>query len=137
MKTFISKDGKHEITRISRWIAIKTNYNVGKNNSLYEFSTDENGYTPGESNYNPENGTYLDYFRFNGKTYATSQFVGLGSVCCGGQPYEFTDTDGKSTFVHAVDFYGDLYYPLYIELSECCDAVRVYTVETVGKYYHL
>lgn len=131
MKTFITTDNKHEITRISRWITVKTNYNVNKRNSLYEFSTDENGYTPDQTNYSPENGTYLDYFRFNGKTYATSQFVALGSVWCGGQPYEFTDTDGKNTFVHAVDFYGDLYNPLYIELSEYGDAVRVYSVERI------
>jgi hypothetical protein len=129
MKTFITTDNKHEITRISRWITVKTNYNVNKRNSLYEFSTDENGYTPDQSNYSPENGTYLDYFKFNGRTYALNQFIALGSVWCAGQPYEFIDTDGKSTFVSAVDFYGDLYSPYYIELDEYGEKVRVYEVE--------
>ena len=128
MKQFKTVDGKNTVTRLSRWIQIKQNYNVNKRNSLYEFSTDENGYKPGDSEYNPANGTYLDYFRFNGRNYAIEQFIALGSVWCGGVPYEFTDTDGKSTFIHAVDYYGDLYNPLYIELDECGERVRVYKV---------
>ena len=128
MKQFKTVDGKNTVTRLSRWIQIKQNYNVNKRNSLYEFSTDENGYKPGDSEYNPANGTYLDYFRFNGRNYAIEQFITLGSVWCSGSPYEFTDTDGKSTFIHAVDFYGDLYNPLYIEVDECGERVRVYKV---------
>ena len=128
MKQFKTVDGKNTVTRLSRWIQIKQNYNVNKRNSLYEFSTDENGYKPGDSEYNPANGTYLDYFRFNGRNYAIEQFIALGSVWCSGSPYEFTDTDGKSTFIHAVDYYGDLYNPLYIEVDECGERVRVYKV---------
>ena len=128
MKQFRTVDGKNTITRLSRWIQVKQNYNVNKRNSLYEFSTDENGYKPGQSKYNPDNGTYLDYFRFNGRNYAIDQFIALGSVWCGGAPYEFTDTDGKSTFIHAVDFYGDSFNPLYIELDEYGERVRVYKV---------
>ena len=129
MKQFRTVDGKNTVTRLSRWIQVKQNYNVNKRNSLYEFSTDENGYKPGQSGYNPANGTYLDYFRFNGRNYATEQFIGLGSVWCSGAPYQFIDTDGKSTFICAVDFYGDLYEPLYIELDECGERVRVYKVD--------
>ena len=128
MKEFKTVDGKNTVTRLSRWIQIKQNYNVNKRNSLYEFSTDGNGYKPGQSEYNPANGTYLDYFRFNGRNYAIEQFIALGSVWCSGSPYEFTDTDGKSTFIHAVDYYGDLYNPLYIEVDECGERVRVYNV---------
>ena len=115
MKQFRTVDGKNTVTRLSRWIQVKQNYNVNKRNSLYEFS--------------PANGTHLDYFRFNGRNYAIEQFIGLGSVWCGGAPYEFTDTDGKSTFIRAVDFYGDLYRPLYIELDEYGERVRVYKVD--------
>ena len=129
MKQFRTVDGKNTVTRLSRWIQVKQNYNVDKRNSLYEFSTDENGYKPGHSEYNPANGTYLDYFHFNGHNYAIEQFIALGSVWCGGAPYEFTDTDEKSTFIHAVDFYGDLYKPLYIELDESGERVRVYKVD--------
>ena len=129
MKQFRTVDGKNTITRLSRWIQIKQNYNVNKRNSLYEFSTDGNGYTPGHSKYNPDNGTYLDYFCFNGRNYAIGQFIVLGSVWYGGAPYEFTDTDGKSTFIHAVDYYGDLCNPLYIEFDEYGERVRVYKVD--------
>lgn len=132
MKDFITVDGKYKIKRLSRWIAIKQNYNVSPRNSLYDFSTDEYGYTPNQEKYNPENGTYLDYFRFNGKNYAVSQFIGLGSVWCGGSPYEFIDTDGKSTFIHAVDFYGDLFDPLYIEMDEYGERIRIYSVSQMG-----
>ena len=131
MKAFYTKDGKNIVNRLSRWITIKQAYNVNRRNSLFDFSTDENGYTPSQENYNPENGTFLDYFVFKGRKYAIEQFISLGSVWCGGSPYEFTDTDGKSTFVHAVDFYGDLYNPLYIELDEYGERVRVYTVDVV------
>ena len=128
MNQFRTVDGKNTVTRLSRWIQIKQNYNVNKRNSLYKFSTDEKGYKPGRSEYNPANGTYLDYFRFNGRNYAIEQFFALGSDWIGGAPYEFIDTDGKSTFIHAVDFYGDLYNPLYIEVDECGERVRVYKV---------
>ena len=128
-KEFITKDGKHIVTRLSRWIMIRQAYNVNRRNSLFEFATDENGYKPGQDEFNPANGTFLDYFRFNGRTYAIEQFVALGSMWCGGAPYEFTDMDGKSSFVSAVDYYGDLYDPLYIELDECGERVRVYTVK--------
>ena len=129
MKQFRTVDGKNTVTRLSRWVQIKQNYNVNKRNSLYEFSIDENGYKPGQSEYNPANANYLDYFRFNGRNYAIEQFIALGSAWCGGAPYEFTDTDGKSTFIHAVDCYGDLYEPLYIELDENGERVRVYKVD--------
>ena len=131
MKEFLTKDKQNRVKRVSRWIQIKQNYNVSKRNGLFEFSTDENGYTPVQENYNPENGTFLYYFRFGGRNYAINQFIVLGSVWCGGVPYEFTDTDGKSTFIHAVDFYGDLYNPLYIELEEGGERVRVYEVRRV------
>ena len=131
MKTFIDTTGKYKIVRCSRWITIRQNYNVNRRNSLFEFSTDENGYKPHQNEYKPENGTYLDYFRFNGRTYAIEQFIAIGSVWCGGVPYTFIDTDGKITVVCAVDFYGDLYNPYYIELDEYGEKVRIYEVKKI------
>ena len=128
-KEFITNDGKHIVTRLSRWITIRQAYNVNRRNSLFEFVSDENGYKPGQDEFNPANGTFLDYFRFDGRTYAIEQFIALGSVWCAGAPYEFTDTDGKITFISAVDYYGDLYDPLYIELDKYGEHVRVYTVK--------
>lgn len=126
MKEFTTIDGKHRLTRLSRWITIRSNYNVGKHNSLYDFATDGVGYHPYQDEYNPEDGTYLDYFRFNGRTYAIGQFVALGSMWIGGEPYRFVDTDGTETTVGAVDFHGCLYDPIYIELDTYGERVRVY-----------
>jgi len=90
---------------------------------------DENGYHPYEEDYNPEEGTYLGYFRFNGRTYAIGQFYLLGSPWVGGKPYQFEDTDGSITTVSAVDLDGCLYDPIYIELDEYGERVRLYEVE--------
>ena len=125
---FVTIDGKHNVTRLSRWITIQHKYRINKNNGLFDFSTDGNGYRPTSEKYDPSTGTYLDYFRFEGRNYAIDQFVALGSIWCGGKPYQFTDTDGTTTFVTAVDFSGDIYDPLYIELDEYGEQVRVYQV---------
>ena len=129
MKKFTSTDGNHEIIRVSRWITIKQAYNVSKRNRLYEFCTDENGYKPNETNFNPENGTFLDYFRFGGRNYAIEQFITIGSVVCLGVPYEFVDTDGKTHYISAVDFWGNLYDPYYLELDNNGECVRIYEIK--------
>ena len=129
MKKFLSTDGKHEITRVSRWITIRQAYNVSKRNSLYEFCTDENGYKPHEPNFNHENGTFLDYFRFKGRNYAIEQFMTIGSTVCPGVFYDFIDSDGKNHFIMAVDFWGDLYDPYYLELDSNGERVRIYEIK--------
>ena len=128
MKQFKTLDGKHTLTRLSRWITINTTYNVSERNSLFEFVADEYGYHPHENGYDPTGGTYLDYFRFGGRTYAINQFVSLGSVWVSDKHYRFRDTDGTISSVDAVDMYGDLYDPLYIEFDEYGGAVRVYKI---------
>ena len=128
MKEFTTIDGKNKLTRLSRWITIKQNYNVRKDNSLYDFSTDGSGYHPYQDDYNPDEGTYLDYFHFGGRTYAISQFVALGSAWIGREPYRFVDTDGTITAVSAVDYDGCLYDPIYIEIDEYGERVRVYAL---------
>lgn len=129
MKQFITTDGTHTVTRLSRWITVKTNYNTSKANSLYDYSTDEFGYRPHQDEYDPTGGTYLDYFRFGGRTYAINQFVALGSLWIGEEPYRFIDTDGTPSAVVAFDIDGCLYDPLYIELDEYGERVRVYQVK--------
>lgn len=131
MKQFITTDGEHTVTRLSRWITIRTNYNANKANSLYDYVTDENGYRTHQDGYDPAGGTYLDYFRFGGRTYAIEQFISLGSIWISGRPYHFIDTDGTPASVVAVDFDGDLYDPLYIEVDEYGERVRVYQVGRV------
>lgn len=129
MKEFTTIDGKNEITRLSRWITIRHNYNANKNNSLYDYVMDESGYRPYEDKFSPENGTYLDYFHFNGRSYAVEQFVIIGSIACAGKPYQFEDTDGTVTTIGTVDFDGCLYDPIYAEFDEYCERVRLYEVK--------
>lgn len=124
-KVYRTLDGEHAFTR-SRWIEIRHAYTVGKNNSLYEFATDENGYKPHNKEFNPANGVYLDYFNYNGCKYAIEQFICIGSMACPGEPYKIKNKDGSISTVAAVDFYGDLYNPLYIEIDEYGEKVRVY-----------
>lgn len=103
--------------KISRTITIKHNYNPGKNNSLWDYVTDENGYKPYQDEFNSTNGLFLDYFRFGGKTYALDQFLALGNPFWCPCEYSYTDRDGKLFYLSGVD--GDNYYkPLYIALDK-------------------
>ena len=123
MKTIAANDGK-EIVRISRWIKIRQNYNVSKRNSLYYYATDENGYREGQTNYNPENGLYLDYFKFNGRTYAIEHFYRMD------YPIFFENEDGKTSYIAGYD--GENYYnPFLIEIDECGENVRLYEEKRV------
>lgn len=127
MREFKTIDGLNTVRRISRWITIKQAYNITKRNHLWDYATDENGYYPYQDEFDSSNGVWLDYFRFGGRTYAINQFYTLGSIVYGGAPYEFIDTDGKSTFIVAVD--DNYWNPLYIELEDGGERVRVYEVD--------
>ena len=128
-KTIMSKDGKQRLTRVSRWITLKHNYNPSKRNSLWDYVCDENGYHPYQGRFNPENGLYLDYFRFNGRTYALEQFYVLGGVWTSSPPIFYDDEDGKLGVIGTVDMGGDLYHSLYAEWDEYCEHVRLWEVE--------
>ena len=124
-KVYVTVDGKHAFTR-SRWLDIRCAYKVNKNNSLYDFCTDEYGWHPYNDDFDPANGLYLDYFIYNRRKYALEQFIGIGSMACPGEPYQIKNNDGSTSTVCAVDFYGDLYNPLYVEFDESGEKVRVY-----------
>ena len=124
MAYFKTQNG-HTLRRVSRWIAIRTNYNPSKRNRLAEYIRDGNGYREGQSGYDPSTGLYLDYFRWNGRTWAIDQFYRLGGVWTGGEPEMFVDTDGKLSIVDGYD--SENYYdPILIELDEYGERVRVY-----------
>ena len=106
-------DGIKTFYRVSRWIKVRENYNPRKNNRLWDFVEDENG-------------LYLRYFVFKGKTYAIEQFYCLGNPFYMPVSYYYEDNDGKYCYLSGVDMYGDLYSPIYIEMCECGDYVRVY-----------
>ena len=125
-KIFTAENTRERFTR-SRWITVQHLYNVTPRHGLYDFASDENGDKPYQDKFNPENGLYLDCFRYNGRWYALEQFVGIGSMVCPGDQPEIKEDDGTTTRIHAVDFSGDLYRPLHAEFDECCERVRIYT----------
>jgi len=119
--------GKAKFNRISRWITVRNVYRPSKRNALYEyFARDDYGNKPGDTDFNPDE-TNIDFFRFGGKTYAIEQFYALGSMWVGDR-YCYTE-NGEKHWLSGVDMYGDLYYPLYIELDEYGEKVRVYEME--------
>ena len=114
----ICTDGKI-IYRKSRWIKRQTNYNPNKRNSLFYYATDENGYREGQTGYNPKNGLYLDYFRWNGRNWAIEQFLRLD------YPIMWEDKEGKLNFLSGYDS-ENYYNPILIEIDETGEYIRVY-----------
>ena len=135
-ETRCMNDGWHEtgeklFTRVSRWKQVKHNYTPGKRNRLWNYVMDENGYKPYQEKFNPENGLYLDYFTHDGRNYAIEQFAALGNPFYTAVSYSYTDENGKTVFLSGVDWDCNIFekYPLYIELDECGERVRVYQME--------
>lgn len=118
MKVLKTQDNR-EIKRVSRWIEIKHNYSPNKRNSLFYYATDENGYRDGQNAFNPANGLYLDYFKWNGRTWAIEQFMRLD------YPIFYNDSNGKLGVISAYDS-ENYYNPILIELDEYGEHVRVY-----------
>lgn len=111
--------------RVSRWITIKHNYNPRPNNYLWDYAMDENGHRPYESNFNPENGLYLDYFTYRGRNYAIEQFWALGNPFYAALSLAYENENGQLCYLSGVDA-EDIYKPIYIEFDECCERVRIY-----------
>lgn len=120
------EDGTRDFKRVSRWIKVKQNYNPCPRNGLWDFVNDENGYKPYQEQFNPANGLHLDYFRHNGRNYAIEQFYSLGNPFYMPVTYQYRDENEKDCFLSGVDMYGDLYHPIYIEMDDCGEYVRVY-----------
>ena len=118
-------DGTEVFWRASRWIKVKQNYNPCNRNSLWDYVTDGYGYSPYQDKFNPETGLFLDYFIYRGRTYAIGQFLALNNPFFCPSGYSYEDEDGHVNFLSGVD--GDNYYsPIYIEMDECGEYVRVY-----------
>ena len=118
-------NGTRNFRRVSRWITVKHNYTPNKRNSLWDYVMDENGYKPYQDNFTPENGLYLDYFRFNGRNYAVEQFLCLGNPFWNPVTYCYEDENGKTCYLSGVDM-ENYFSPIYVEFDEYCENVRVY-----------
>ena len=114
-----------KMIRVSRWITVKQNYTPRKNNSLWDYVTDENGRGPYSDKFDPAGGLFLDYFTFNGRNYAINQFLTLGNPLHMPFTLAYENESGALCYLSGVD--GDNYFdPLYIECDECMERVRVY-----------
>ena len=110
-KIITTTDGK-QIKRVSRWIKIKQAYNVTEKHSLYYYAEKIE-----------ENENILDYFVFNGRKYAISQFMRFGYPVTANyiQWYE------KDKLYFMAGFDSENYYnPILIEVDEYGEYVRVY-----------
>jgi len=119
------EDGKKEFCRVSRWITVKQNYHPNKRNSLWYYVMDEYGRKPGDNEFNPKNGLFLDYFTYKGRNYAVEQFWLLGNVFYLPFTYSYEEK-GKRIYLSAVDMDGDLFNPIYVEFDEYGEKVRIY-----------
>lgn len=110
-KIITTTEGK-QIERISRYIKIKQQYNVTERHSLYYYAEKID-----------ENENVLDYFVFNGRKYALSQFMRFGYPITAVyiQWYE----KDKLHFMSGFDS-ENYFYPLLLELDEYGEYVRLY-----------
>lgn len=118
------KQTAKKIRRISRWIKVKQAYDVTPRHRLYDFCTDDNGYHPYQDGFNPENGTYLDYFKFRDRKYALEDFYRLGSMWL---PFSmmWEEKDGLH-WIGGCEMSGNIFHSLLIEVDEYGEHVRVY-----------
>lgn len=119
------KTGTKTFHLVSRWIKVRHNYHPTKRNSLWCYVTDGTGYKPNDEMFNPDDGLFLDYFKWNGRTYAIEQFLSYNNACWNPVGYFWTGEDGKLYWLGGVDM-ENIYSPISVEFDEYCENVRVY-----------
>lgn len=123
-------DNRFNLVRVSRWIKIRQNYNPNKRNSLWDYVTDENGCHPYQDRFDPENGLSLDYFTWNGRNYAISQFMVFGAAWdCIGHFVGYIE-NGEDHYIQGFDSH-DLFNPILVEVDEYGENVRIYEEKAV------
>ena len=73
-------------------------------------------------------GGYVSYFDFDGMTYALDEILRLGTPWLSEPMHDFIDIDGSFSSIVGVEATSYM-HPIYIELSDCGDYVRVYERE--------
>ena len=119
------KTGTKTFHLVSRWIKVQHNYNPTKRNALWCYVMDENGYKPSEQRFNPDSDLYLDYFKWNGRTYALEQFLSYSNPFWNPVSYGYKDENRYPHFLSGVDM-ENIYSPISVEFDEYCEHVRVY-----------
>ena len=74
-------------------------------------------------------GGYVSYFDFDGITYSWDEIIRLGTDWASEPAYDFIECGSYSSIIGVV---ATLYFsPIYVELDEYCDHVRVYEKERI------
>jgi len=117
--------GTKKFRLVSRWIKVRWNYNPTKRNSLWDYVMDEDGNRSYQDGFNPENGLFLDYFKWNGRTYAVEQFLAYGNPFWNPVTYDFKD---ENRYPHWLSGYDETnyYHPISVEFDEYMERVRVF-----------
>lgn len=103
-----------EFERMSRWITIKTDYNITEKHGLFCYAEE---YDDGEY--------CVNYITHKGYRIAVNAMYLLGSFFISEKPHVFIEK-GEEHFINAVDMDGNIYDPFYIELDEWGEKVRLY-----------
>ena len=128
MKRSVINNGRWEETgtekfyRVSRWKKVYAEH-VTPRHSLFDYATDESGNAPGNSNFDPDTAT-VTFFRHNGRKYAVSEFIAFGNSFWNPVLYSYEDENGKLCILSGTN--QDFWNPLFVELDECGEYVRVY-----------
>lgn len=113
------------IKRVSRWIRLRTAYDITERHSLYDYCHSVlNGLSPMQDGFDNSLGNYLDYFVFNKRKYALDNFInryvyrfgmlGLDSNC-----------KDLPEYIAGYEFDNN-YKPLMCELSSDGKYIRLY-----------
>ena len=106
MKKMIMTIDGCALQRVSRWIRIRTDHNVTSRHSLYDWA---------------DNDGTVCYFVWRGQKWALNQFVRyLQHVPM------FYDENGNLSHISGYSVLN-VYSQLLLELSDCCEYVRIYT----------
>lgn len=112
----------YEITKLSKWITLRTFYNADKNDSLYDYYVDSNGNTPSSENFD-KNDSVLIFFTFKDRKYALNMFVPLS-------PIEFVEK-GNLHIIEGVYKDGD--NSIYIEADAKGENVRLFSIKRIDE----
>ena len=109
------------IKRVSRWIKLRTAYDVTEKHSLYDYCHSTlNGLSPMQDGFDNSMGNYLDYFVFNKRKYALDSFVNRFGMMG-------FDVECKDVPEYITGYEVDTYYkPLMCELSPDGEFIRLY-----------
>ena len=121
MSLIKTTDGK-TLKRVSRWIHIQTNRKPNKRNALWDYARDGHGNGPWSEKFDKDSAV-IDFFFWNGQTWAIEQFYSLSGMF--GSPMFFENEDGKMSYISGYDS-ENYFNPILIEMSDSCEWVRVY-----------